>query len=84
MKCYLRPDADKITKKKVQALYNGANPIFTETMEYDMPLNELKRRTLELTVLNNKINHKERIGSVEIQLNDMNWDNDHARWFDLK
>jgi hypothetical protein len=28
----LRPDLNKATKKKVQALFNGANPIFTETV----------------------------------------------------
>jgi hypothetical protein len=84
VKCYLKPDAGKITKKKVQALYNGANPIFTETMEYDMSLTELKRRTLELTVLNNKINHKDRIGSVEINLSQMTWDSEHPKWYDLK
>ena len=32
VKCYLRPDVNKLTKKKVQALFNGANPIFTETV----------------------------------------------------
>jgi len=32
VKCYLRPDSNKATKKKVQALFNGANPIFTETV----------------------------------------------------
>jgi hypothetical protein len=34
VKCYLRPDATKATKKKVQALFNGAYPIFTETVNF--------------------------------------------------
>ncbi|RNA20110.1 phosphatidylinositol 4-phosphate 3-kinase C2 domain-containing subunit beta isoform X1 [Brachionus plicatilis] len=79
VKCYLRPDYTKSTKKKVQALFNGANPIFTETMEYDISLEELKKRTLELSVLNNRINIKEKIGSIEIKLADINWQNEYRK-----
>ena len=53
VKCYLRPDVNKVTKQKVQALFNGANPIFHEVMEYDIGLNDLKNRTLEVNVINN-------------------------------
>ncbi len=84
VKCYLKPDADKITKRKVQALFNGANPIFTETMEYRIGLDQLKKRTLEITVLNSKLNIKERIGSVELRLDQFNWSYEHMKWLDLK
>lgn len=85
VKCYLRPDATKATKKKVQALFNGANPIFTETMEYDISLIDFKNRTLEISVLNNKLNNKEKIGSVEIILYDINWNNnEYIKWYDLR
>lgn len=53
-------------------------------MEYDIYLSDLKNRTLEVTVLNNKLNNKERIGSVEIRLFDINWDNDYIKWYDLR
>jgi hypothetical protein len=53
-------------------------------MEYDMPLNDLKNRILEVSVLNNKINIKERIGTVEIVLYDINWNEDYIRWYDLR
>lgn len=84
VKCYLKPDFSKLTKKKVQALFNGANPIFTETMEYDINLADLKNRTLELTVWNNKLNAKEKIGSIEIRLFEINWENDYVKWYDLR
>jgi hypothetical protein len=53
-------------------------------MEYDISLNELKNRILEVSVLNYKINIKERIGSVEIRLFDLNWDNEFIKWYDLR
>ena len=54
---------NKVTKQKVQALFNGANPIFHEVMEYDIGLNDLKNRTLEVNVINNsKLQNKEKIG----------------------
>lgn len=106
VKCYLRPDVHKLTKKKVQALFNGANPIFTETviknfvfflfltklislifikMEYDISLIDIKNRTLEISVINNKLNNKERIGSVEIRLYDIDWNNnEYVKWYDLR
>lgn len=84
VKCYLRPDYTKSTKKKVQALFNGANPIFTETMEYDIGLDELKKRTLELSVLNNRINFKEKIGSIEIKLADIDWLSEYVSWYFLR
>ena len=103
----MRPDFTKVTKQKVQALYNGANPIFTETvrflnqqsppslarskrtatfqMEYDIHLNDLRNRTLEISVLNNKLNNKDRIGAVEIRLYDINWNQgEFIKWFDLR
>lgn len=84
MKCYLRPDSTKATKKKVQALFNGANPIFTEMMEYDLNLIDFRSRTLEITVLNNSNIIKERIGSVHINLAELDFRHgDYIRWYDL-
>ena len=66
-------------------MFNGANPIFTETMEYDISLIDFKNRTLEISVLNNKLNNKEKIGSVEIILYDINWNNnEYIKWYDLR
>ena len=48
-------------------------------------LGDLKRRILELSVLNNaKLNVKERIGSVEINLEDISSNYEQVRWFDLR
>ena len=85
IKCYLRPDVNKVTKQKVQALFNGANPIFHEVMEYDISLADLRNRTLEVNVINNsKLQNKEKIGAVEIRLYDINWDNEYVKWYDLR
>jgi len=85
VKCYLRPDSTKATKKKVQALFNGANPIFTETMEYDISLIDFKNRTLEISVVNNNTVKKEKIGSVEIKLYDLDFKKgEYIKWYELR
>lgn len=53
-------------------------------MEYDILLNDLKNRILEVSVLNNKINNKERIGVVEIRLFDIDWSSEYIKWYDLR
>ena len=53
-------------------------------MEYDINLIDFKNRTLEISVLNNKLNSKEKIGSVEIRLFDLDWNNnDYVKWYYL-
>jgi hypothetical protein len=52
-------------------------------MEYEISLSDLQNRILEVSVLNNKLN-KEKIGSVEIKLFDINWNDDFIRWFELR
>ena len=53
-------------------------------MEYDINLTDLKKRTLEISVINNKLNNKEKIGSVEIRLYDIEWNNnEYIKWYDL-
>ena len=57
---------------------------FIIQMEYDISLIDLKKRTLEISVINNKLNNKEKIGSVEIRLYDIEWNNnEYIKWYDL-
>ena len=54
-------------------------------MEYDIVLGELKNRTLEISVINNKLNNKEKLGAVEIRLYDLDWSQgEFIKWFDLR
>jgi hypothetical protein len=54
-------------------------------MEYDISLIDFKKRTLEISVINKKINNKEKIGSVEIRLYDIEWsNNEYIKWYDLR
>ena len=54
-------------------------------MEYDIGLIDFRNRTLEISVINKKINNKEKIGSVEIRLYDIEWtNNEWIRWYDLR
>ena len=53
-------------------------------MEYDLNLIDFPSRTLEITVLNNSNIIKERIGSVHINLSELDFRHgDYIRWFDL-
>lgn len=53
-------------------------------MEYGITLNELKNRILEISVNDNKL-ASEKIGSVEIKLADIPWENgEFLKWYDLK
>jgi|688.fasta_scaffold537496_1 hypothetical protein len=52
-------------------------------MEYDISLNDLKTRTLEISVIDNKLG-KDKIGSVEIKLSDIKLEQDEfINWYDL-
>ncbi len=54
-------------------------------MEYDISLIDFKKRTLEISVINKKINNKEKIGSIEIRLYDIEWsNNEYIKWYDLR
>ena len=54
-------------------------------MKYDISLIDFKKRTLEISVINKKINNKEKIGSVEIRLYDIEWsNNEYIKWYDLR
>lgn len=69
----------------MQALFNGSNPIFTETMEYDISLIDFKNRTLEVSVINNNNIKNEKIGSVEIRLYDLDFKGgEYVKWYELR
>ena len=60
------------------------NLLFNQ-MEYDTGLIDLKNRTLEISVLNKKLNGNEKLGSVEIRLYDIMWNNNELiTWYNLR
>ncbi|XP_035690776.1 rabphilin-3A-like isoform X2 [Branchiostoma floridae] len=50
VKVYLKPDYKKATKHKTRMLKKTLNPEFNEEFVYDVKLNELAKKTLEISV----------------------------------
>ncbi len=54
-------------------------------MEYDISLIDFKNRTLEVSVVNNNTVKKEKIGSVEIKLYDLDFKRgEYIKWYELR
>ena len=60
--------------------------LFQLKMEYDISLIDFKNRTLEISVVNSsKLNNKEKIGTVEIRLYDLDFNGgEFIKWYDLR
>lgn len=50
VKCYLKPDPLKATKRKTKVVKRTFCPSFMETLEYRMPLENVQGRILQVTV----------------------------------
>ncbi|XP_055378493.1 phosphatidylinositol 4-phosphate 3-kinase C2 domain-containing subunit alpha [Condylostylus longicornis] len=50
VKCYLKPDPIKVTKRKTKVVKKSTVPSFMETLEYRMPLEHIQNRILQVTV----------------------------------
>ena len=53
VKVYLHPDPTKITKRKTKVVKKNCNPSFMEMLEYRIPLDVVKCRTLQARVATN-------------------------------
>ena len=86
VKVYLHPDPSKITKRKTKVVRRNCNPSFMEMLEYRIPLEVVKCRTLQATVWDsNQFQENMFLGSVTLPLN--NLDLDHGdeieKWYSL-
>lgn len=76
VRLYLLPDKTKKSRRKTGASRGNLNPVFNETFEYDVGLEELKDRDLDLVVKNARPGlHVRRgwnlIGRTTIQLSEL-------------
>ncbi|XP_065830885.1 rabphilin-3A-like isoform X2 [Oscarella lobularis] len=67
VKCYLLPDKNKKTKQKTYVAKKTLNPEYNKEFFYDVELNELASRKLDLTVWDHDIaRHNDFIGGVQL------------------
>ena len=84
MKVYLHPDPTKQTKRKTKVVKKNCNPSFMEMLEYRIPLDVVKCRTLQATVWDNsQFQENMFLGSATIQLDKVDLLKGEENWYSL-
>ncbi|XP_078542389.1 extended synaptotagmin-1 [Lissotriton helveticus] len=83
----LQPDKNRVTKRKTAVKKKSLNPEYKEKFEWDMSLEEVRRRQLELSVKNNSTSfmsrESNRIGKVYVDLSLTDPSQGLTQWFEL-
>ncbi|KYO34597.1 hypothetical protein Y1Q_0020951 [Alligator mississippiensis] len=83
----LLPDKSRGTKRKTSVQRRTLNPEFNERVEWELPQEEVVRRTLEACVKAGgsfMSREKETLGKVQLDLAQMDLAQGKAQWYDLK
>ncbi|KAH9498203.1 Extended synaptotagmin-2 [Bulinus truncatus] len=86
VKIYLLPDKSSASKKRTKVIKDNLNPVFDETFEYSVSLQEVSKRTLEITVKNEVgmfSSSETMIGKVLLDLSSLDFSKAITEWFDL-
>lgn len=84
VKVYLKPDPTKATKRKTKVVKKNCHPSFMEMLEYRMPLEVIKERTLEATIWNHDtLQENEFLGGIRLPLGHFDLNNETIEWFPL-
>ncbi|XP_018801021.1 PREDICTED: phosphatidylinositol 4-phosphate 3-kinase C2 domain-containing subunit beta [Bactrocera latifrons] len=84
VKCYLKPDATKVTKRKTKVVRKTCVPSFMETLEYRMPLEHIQNRFLHVTVWSHDtLQENELLGGFQIDLCKYDLRKELIDWFRL-
>ncbi|XP_041711598.2 synaptotagmin-like protein 2 [Coregonus clupeaformis] len=86
VKTYLHPDKSRHSKKKTSIKKRTINPVFGgETLKYKMKMDDLKGRTLNLSVWHNDSRGRNVfLGQVEIDLKTWDWGHETLTWYNLQ
>lgn len=83
---YLLPDQSWRHRKKTHVKKRTVNPVFNEKFEFDVSLQEVQTRKLDVSVKNNKMfytRERKDIGMVQIDFADMDVTRGVTQWFQL-
>ncbi|KAG7196586.1 hypothetical protein KM043_013079 [Ampulex compressa] len=84
VKVYLKPDPTKATKRKTKVVKKNCHPSFMEMLEYRMPLDVIKERTLEATIWNHDtLQENEFLGGIRLPLEGLDLTTETIEWFPL-
>uniref|UniRef100_A0A1B0A2K1 phosphatidylinositol 3-kinase n=1 Tax=Glossina pallidipes TaxID=7398 RepID=A0A1B0A2K1_GLOPL len=84
VKCYLKPDDKKATKRKTKVVRKTCVPSYMETLEYRMPLEVIKNRVLHVTVWSHDtLQENELLGGFQIDLSQYDLRKELIDWFRL-
>ncbi|KAL9981937.1 hypothetical protein ACROYT_G010704 [Oculina patagonica] len=82
VKCYLKPDVHKKSKRRTSVKKKTLNPEYNEEFVYDIPHHELAKKSLELTVWDHDVGKSnDFIGGVAMDINSSGSSLMH--WYDM-
>ncbi|KAJ2950783.1 hypothetical protein O0L34_g9048 [Tuta absoluta] len=85
VKVYLVPDPTKETKRKTRVLKRNSHPSFMEMLEYRLPIDVVRNRSLQATVWNyDSLQENQFLGGVVIPLNSLNLRQETVAWYPLE
>ncbi|ALC43846.1 Pi3K68D [Drosophila busckii] len=84
VKCYLKPDPTKVTKRKTKVVRKTCVPSFMETLEYRIPLDIVQQRRLQVTVWSHDtLQENELLGGFELDLSKYDLRQELCDWYRL-
>lgn len=86
VRIYLLPDQTWRHRMRTQVKKRSLNPVFNEKLEFSVPLEEAGRRTLDVSVKNNRMFYKrerKEIGTVIIDLSGHDLTKGFTEWYEL-
>ncbi|KAG6448082.1 phosphatidylinositol 4-phosphate 3-kinase C2 domain-containing subunit alpha isoform X2 [Manduca sexta] len=85
VKVYLVPDPTKETKRKTRVLKRNSHPSFMEMLEYRLPIEVVKNRSLHATVWHyDPLQENQSLGGVVIPLNSLPLRQETLAWYPLE
>ncbi|XP_045520078.1 phosphatidylinositol 4-phosphate 3-kinase C2 domain-containing subunit alpha isoform X1 [Pieris brassicae] len=85
VKVYLVPDPTKETKRKTRVLKRNSHPSFMEMLEYRLPLDVLKNRSLQATVWHyDSLQENQFLGGVVVPLGSLPLRQETVAWYPLE
>merc|ERR1712025_1320133 len=85
VKVYLLPDRSKAGKRKTKVKKHTLNPIFDEILKFVMPLNEVERRTMWISVWHSDMfGRNDFLGEVMMPLSGQVFDDPSSKWYSLQ